>query len=354
MITQTIIANSCVNGQGCKMVAKLLDCSLRDGGYVNKFLFGKNAIRDIIRCLSNSRIDIVELGFLQNGCFSEDQSLFETIEEVYEYLSDEFDFKPEYTLMARIDRYSINKLSRCNGIINTIRSAFYFNFLEKALTFGEKVIQKGYNCIFNVVNTTSLTESELYNLVNRINQFMPYGLTIVDTFGSMLETDLERICKILVDELHPDIYLGLHLHDNMTMAFGLAQKFIKYCSSQRNIIVDSSLMGIGRAPGNLCSEVIVDYMNRNYHTNYNIRNIHTLIDNYILPIKNNYIWGYSPAYYISAAYRVHRSYSEYLVEQGMPLVEIETLISKISDENRNNFNQKYIESLCHAAKNGKL
>jgi 4-hydroxy 2-oxovalerate aldolase len=39
---------------------KVLDCTLRDGGYVNNWEFGENNIKSIINKLSASELEIVE------------------------------------------------------------------------------------------------------------------------------------------------------------------------------------------------------------------------------------------------------------------------------------------------------
>ena len=44
---------------------KLLDCTLRDGGYVNDWNWGFGAARDIIATLTRAGVDIVEVGFLR-------------------------------------------------------------------------------------------------------------------------------------------------------------------------------------------------------------------------------------------------------------------------------------------------
>lgn len=38
----------------------VLDCTLRDGGYINNWNFGSQAISNIIRLLGEAKIDIVE------------------------------------------------------------------------------------------------------------------------------------------------------------------------------------------------------------------------------------------------------------------------------------------------------
>ena len=64
---------------------KLLDCSLRDGGYVNNFEFGKNNISRIINGLYYSGTDLIELGFLKDGNHNPNQSLFQEM-KLFQYL----------------------------------------------------------------------------------------------------------------------------------------------------------------------------------------------------------------------------------------------------------------------------
>ena len=45
---------------------KILDCTLRDGGYINNWEFGFDNIKQIINSLSKSNIDYIECGFLKN------------------------------------------------------------------------------------------------------------------------------------------------------------------------------------------------------------------------------------------------------------------------------------------------
>lgn len=44
----------------------VLDCTLRDGGYLNNWKFGKGVIANIVERLGLSKVDYIELGFLKN------------------------------------------------------------------------------------------------------------------------------------------------------------------------------------------------------------------------------------------------------------------------------------------------
>ena len=50
----------------------ILDCTLRDGGYINEFHFGEQAMKNVIEKLSKAAIDIIECGFMKSGAFDKD------------------------------------------------------------------------------------------------------------------------------------------------------------------------------------------------------------------------------------------------------------------------------------------
>ena len=43
----------------------LLDCTLRDGGYINNWEFGLEGIKAIINKLEETNIEMIEIGFLK-------------------------------------------------------------------------------------------------------------------------------------------------------------------------------------------------------------------------------------------------------------------------------------------------
>ena len=56
---------------------KLLDCTLRDGGYVNDWEFGRDNIVNIFERLVSAGVDIIEVGFLdERRPFDPNRSIF--------------------------------------------------------------------------------------------------------------------------------------------------------------------------------------------------------------------------------------------------------------------------------------
>lgn len=60
----------------------LLDCTLRDGGYVNDWRFGQEAIQDMTEKLANTNVDILEIGFLKDEPYQPDRTVFNSMDQV--------------------------------------------------------------------------------------------------------------------------------------------------------------------------------------------------------------------------------------------------------------------------------
>ena len=49
---------------------------------------------------------------------------------------------------------------------------------------------------------------------------------------------------------------------------------------------------------------------------YNIDDLMDAIQDHIAPIKGNCAWGYTPAYFLSARFNLHRNYAEHYLGKG--------------------------------------
>lgn len=187
--------------------------------------------------------------------------------------------------MALHNMYDISKLEDNDGTIDYIRVTFHDYDINEGLAFCEKVKEKGYKLFINPINLMGYDDLSFLELLKRINALKPYAFSIVDTFGSMTKNDLVRFYSLCENNLDKDIVLGLHLHENMAMSYSLAQTFLEIKKYERRCVIDASLNGMGRVPGNLCIELIVDYLNRNYGYQYDMDSILDAIQEYVLPIK---------------------------------------------------------------------
>ena len=64
----------------------ILDSTLRDGGYCNKWEFGKKNKYKIIANLVSAKIDIIECGLITKSDVSIDKSRYSNIEDANKYV----------------------------------------------------------------------------------------------------------------------------------------------------------------------------------------------------------------------------------------------------------------------------
>lgn len=328
---------------------KFLDCTLRDGAHVVEGEFKQECIVKVIQKLTESNVEIIEIGFLKDCKYNEDKINYPNIEDLYGVLDkigiNGRDSKTIYAVMARADEYDINNLTPANGRVKLIRVAFYYDYLSGGIQFVRRAMELGYICSVNLINTPGCTKEQLKYFVEEVNKVNPFAVSIVDTFGVFSIEEMEEIVRMYDEYLNRDIHIGLHVHENLSLAFALGQRFLKIVNEDRNVIVDGSLMGLGRAPGNLCTELMTSYLNKKYEKKYIMYPIMEAIERYIKPFKKIFKWGYSPEFALSAEYRVHRSYAEYLERRGVQLELINTLLAMIDENHAMKFDQKYIEEL---------
>ena len=86
---------------------KILDCTLRDGGYVNNWNFKEKNIKFIVNNLVNAGCDYIECGFLKQADYNPDKSWFQSFEQLEKLLPQQSD--SEFTLMPK----SISYISHC-------------------------------------------------------------------------------------------------------------------------------------------------------------------------------------------------------------------------------------------------
>ncbi len=334
---------------------KLLDCTLRDGGYVNDWKFGFDGARDIIKQLTKANIDVVEVGFLRNvEDYDPNITVCNYIEELNRLLPENTE-NTIYSAMAMRSNYDINKLSPYSGRgIEMIRITAHDYDIEDGMDFAREVKAKGYKLSINPINIMGYSDERILWIINQVNQIQPYQFSIVDTFGSMKRRDLDRIVSLVDNNLDRNIRVALHLHENMSLSCCLAQNFIDK-HLKRAVAVDGSLMGMGRIPGNLPIELIADYANDYAGKAYDIDFLMDAINEYIAPIKGTSEWGYAPAYFLSARYNLHRNYSEhYLTKGDLTNREINHILSQFTYSKKAVFDVEYADSLYEAYKNNQI
>lgn len=324
----------------------ILDCTLRDGGYCNEWRFGFDNARKITNGLVESNVEIIECGFITNkSVYNPDVTKFNTLEQAAMIIPKNREGKI-FVAMMNYGEFNIDELPIYDGTsIDGIRVAYHKKNRYEALDLCEKIKAKGYLVFIQAMVSLSYTDEEFLDTICRVNKFKPYAFYIVDSFGMMKGKDLTRLFYMIEHNLDSDIWIGFHSHNNMQLAYSNAQK-LTTVQTNRNLIIDSSIYGMGRGAGNLNTELFVEYLNENAGKDYRIKSILTLIDEILNEFYQRNYWGYSLPNYISAAHNAHPNYAGYLDDKKtLTFEDMNNIFDMMDDDKKVSYDRVYIEEL---------
>lgn len=324
----------------------ILDCTLRDGGYCNAWRFGFENTKRIIKGLIDADIEIIECGFITNKTKHDSNTTqFNTLDEIAKVIPTNRNGKI-FVAMMNYNEFDIDTLPDYDGSsIDGIRLAFHKTNRYEAIKVCERIKSKGYLVFIQAMVSLSYKDSEFLEMIHMANEIDPYAFYIVDSFGMMKSKDLSRLFYMVEHNLRPDIWIGFHSHNNMQLAYSNAQHLTNV-HTNRNLIIDSSVYGMGRGAGNLNTELFVDYLNENYNKNYQLKPLLNLIDEILNEFYQQNYWGYSLPNYISAVHNAHPNYANYLDDKKTLTIEdINEIFDQMADDKKVAFDKNYIEEL---------
>lgn len=328
---------------------KVLDVTLRDGGCVNDFNFEQTYMEKILAAQEESGVDVIEMGYIDEEKGS--------VSGRTQYISEQVipqcilkHKKPGVTYVAMMDygKYDVDKLApRTEDGIDGIRMAFHKKNRMDIIPLGRKIIEKGYQFYIQPMITLRYSDAELLELIDLVNKELPdaSGFYIVDSFGEMRPNDMNRVLNLVDHNLIPTMTLGFHSHNNLQMSYSNAVALLQF-PTNRDMMLDSSIMGMGKGAGNLNTELLLEHLNLFYGKNYHIAPLLEVIDKVINQLHTEFYWGYAPEYYLSAANQCTPSYASHFYNKHMlPIDQVGELLGKIAEDKKISFDKSYAEEL---------
>lgn len=333
---------------------RVLDCTLRDGGRIIDCAFPDSEIREITNRLANAKIDIIEIGFLRDNrktAYNGNSTFFTDVDQISPFINKEKK-NVIYTAFVDYGLFNIDSLKPYDGSsIDAIRFGFtkknYTEERDEVVRWAKVIKNKGYKLFVQGVNSLNYSDLELLELVQMINEIHPYSFGIVDTYGAMYMDDVDRLYGLIDHNMVPDICINFHSHNNYQLSFAFAQEVIKLGeTSNRNVIIDGTLGGMGKVAGNLNTELIVDFLVRKKHYDYEIEDVLDMLDDHIYKYSLEHKWGYSTAAMMAGIYKSHPNNVIYLTEKfRLETKDIGKILSMIEPQARQRYDYNNIEKL---------
>jgi 4-hydroxy 2-oxovalerate aldolase len=290
---------------------KILDCTIRDGGYINNWDFSLQVVKDIYRQLSRTGIDYIELGFRNSLVYNpkEDAYWVNCNEEILKEVKNGNSSLKVCVLVdfgkANVEHF----LNASKSEIDLVRVAAHKHKIPEALQLLKKIQKKGYETSMQLMGYPQYSKSERTELIPLLKQHTPDFVYVADSYGSLLPDQIDSLVSPLL-ELNA-FKVGFHPHNNLQLAFANTLEAIKSGVH----VVDATLYGMGRGAGNLPIEALLSTINElQDQKHFNINPALHCVDMYLLPLKKQYEWGYQLPYMVSGSCKCHGSYAKNLVD----------------------------------------
>lgn len=331
------------------MRIKILDCTLRDGAHINNGNFGFEQKKTIINSLIRAKIDIIEVGFLdQIQRYNQERTYYNSPQNFRDEIPYDNHSNTQFAFLLRANTCSSKDFPKAEDK-EIIRIAFRKSETVEAFKIQKELDQKGYQTYFNPIGVTNYNKLEFEELTSRISYTSAKGFSIVDTYGSLTMNKFDMFLEQINNSGAIDKEIGIHLHENLNKSSALIYRLLHKANSEvsiNNFILDGSLMGMGRDPGNIPTELIIQILQEFNISKYAISQISPTILNIIRKEYEKSPWGYNYYYFLTALYGIDRTYGEVMKKHKIdnPLQIINKIIQL---KEGNKFNEQLMNTLIH-------
>lgn len=326
----------------------LLDCTLRDGGYLNDWEFGHDNIVNIFERLVSAEIDIIEIGFLNESReYDTNRTIFPdavSVNRTFDGLS-----KGRSMIVGMIDYGTCGigqMIPAGESFMDGIRVIFKKEKKEGAIAFCRQVKALGYKVFAQAVSITSYNDAELMELIRLVNDLEPYAFSLVDTYGLFHKNRLMHYFEFVNAHMKTTIGLGYHSHNNFQLAYANCIEVMELPGIRRQVVIDGTLYGMGKSAGNAPLELLATYMHDNLGKQYHCSQLLEAIDVTMLDLYKQIPWGYSFKFFLSASKDCHPNYVTYLMDKKkLSIKSVNEILDRLEDSRKLLYDREYAEQL---------
>jgi 4-hydroxy 2-oxovalerate aldolase len=293
---------------------KVIDCTVRDGGLMNKWQFPDDFVRDVYKSLCQAGVDYMEIGYLSSeSAFPREQfgSWRFCAEEDLRRIIGDGEKRIKLSAMADIGRIEYDDIPlRSESSLDMIRVACYVHQVDTAIALAHHCMDKGYEATINLMAVSTVGLRDLNEALEDLSKSRVPIIYLVDSFGAFYSEDIDTLAAKYIERL-PDKTIGIHCHNNQQLAFA---NTISGIINGVNFL-DATLYGIGRGAGNCPLELLLSFLK---NPKFRVRPLVECIEKQILPLREKIFWGYSVPYMVSGVLNQHPRASMAVMESDKP------------------------------------
>ena len=288
---------------------KILDCTLRDGGYHNNWRFSRKLINAYLSCMSSQGIEFVELGFRflnQNKLRGETAYTKENFIKKLKIpknlsigvMINASDFVNNSSPVSQLCKETFPKLKKSK--IKFVRLACHYKEIFSIEPIINWLKRRNVVVTVNLMQISELNTKQLIKASSYLSKKRVDVLYIADSLGSVKPNQIINIIRLIKKNWKKE--LGIHAHDNLKQAL---KNTIKAKTLGTNWL-DGTVLGMGRGPGNTKTEELLKALRIKNSSNF--KHIYNLRNKFFNVLKKKYKWGTNKYYKFAALNKIHPTY----------------------------------------------
>ena len=275
---------------------KLLDCTLRDGGYYTDWDFNSGLVDTYIESFNYLPVDYIEIGYRSKPMKGYLGQYFYCPVHVVEHLFNKTNKKLVVILNEKDVRVTDAEelLLPVKPFVTMVRLAIDPENFLRAVELGKAIKELGFELSFNVMYMSKWQKHpQLMDNLHLLEGLADY-LYMVDSYGGVYPDDVESIIKRIREKTN--IKLGFHGHNNLELALINSLKALEHGVE----IIDATVTGMGRGAGNLKTELLLSVLQAKYHIEFDFNYLSKVTDAFSR-LQLEYGWGTNLPYMVSGA-----------------------------------------------------
>ena len=198
---------------------------------------------------------------------------------------------------------------------------------------------KGYLVGINIMQISEANKEEIIDFAKEANKWPIDVLYFADSLGNLSPNEIKQIIVNLRLGWKGDI--GIHTHDNTSLAMINSRVAFEEGAAW----IDSTVMGMGRGPGNAKTESTIIEFEKERNAQPNLESIVELIDNYFSPLQEKYSWGTNVFYYLAGENKIHPTYIQSMLDDNKyETPDILSLINHLKEVGGTKFSKEVLET----------
>jgi 4-hydroxy 2-oxovalerate aldolase len=278
------------------MSLKLLDCTIRDGGYYTNWDFPDQVVDNYLKAFNDLPVEYLEVGYRSKQLEGYLGKYFYCPVQVLKEIKEKSNKKLVIILNEKDVRAedAIELLNPIKGLVTLVRMAIDPKNFKRALVLAKKVKELGFEVAFNVMYmSTWKEERDFIDLLPQVEGIADY-FYMVDSFGGVYPDDVRETIALVRSKTN--VKLGFHGHNNLEMA--LANTLVAI--EEGVDIVDATITGMGRGAGNLKTELLLTALQSKEKLDFDYNELSKVVDAFS-QLQKEHEWGTNLPYMVSGA-----------------------------------------------------